>query len=116
MVNTTGNFDVHLSNYIEFLEENSSKSISSAPVPGIWSGPDYHEMNISHNKQLQRDEVCSNTLGVITKKYTFCAIPEVTVCAAAPKLSKPVEIALSSAFRPVIVNKEKVSLSMKYPR
>ncbi|MCP9260919.1 hypothetical protein DINM_004137 [Dirofilaria immitis] len=96
--------------HFKHSEEKISKSKSPAPVPGTWNGPDYHEMNISHNKQLQRYEICSNARasGVIIKRYAFCTIPSVTVCATAPKPHHSIEIALSCAFRSLIANNEKV--------
>ncbi|KAM3721689.1 DNA ligase [Dirofilaria immitis] len=102
--------------HFKHSEEKISKSKSPAPVPGTWNGPDYHEMNISHNKQLQRYEICSNARasGVIIKRYAFCTIPSVTVCATAPKPHHSIEIALSCAFRSLIANNEKVSCSIKY--
>ncbi|KAL3997477.1 hypothetical protein ACH3XW_11070 [Acanthocheilonema viteae] len=96
-----------------------SKSKSPAvPVPGTWNGPDYHEMNISHNKRLQRHETCSNekVLGVIIMKYISCTVPATTICATKLKSRRPVEITLNCAFQPLIENNEKISSTQKYSR
>uniref|UniRef100_A0A0R3S382 C2 domain-containing protein n=1 Tax=Elaeophora elaphi TaxID=1147741 RepID=A0A0R3S382_9BILA len=103
----------------EISEETRCLKLKSpVPVPGTWSGPDYHEMNISHNKRLHRPETYSDekVSEVFTTKYNSCTIPAMTICAPKLKSHQPVEITLSCAFQPPIESNEKVSFSQKSSR
>ncbi|VDM93188.1 unnamed protein product, partial [Litomosoides sigmodontis] len=93
-----------------------SKSKSPAPVPGTWSGPDYREINISHNKRLHRYEKCKNeeVLGVIVIKFISYTVPAVTVRETKLNYHRSVQITINCTFHPPVANSEDAYFNQKY--